>query len=273
VQESDGTPTDSSNGSFSIVNTPPPALISSLSAKDTANAADWSIQTIINTGVLQYGDRTYTFSAVPASVAGSNWIRTANDSKLYTGNPAVTFFISQDADVYVGHDDRIITKPAWLDATWTDTGENLTANGTNFSLYRKSFPGNSTVSIGPNGGTANEGMYSIVAKAAGGQGAASVNGKAGALETTADEHVQTKPNPARSGEGVTFFGAGIVPGNTIIKIYSLSGGMVASVNSSPNNSEMVWDGKNESGAVAAGIYVYTYESPEGSGAGKFTVVR
>src|SRR5262249_59675097 len=48
---------------------PPPApapLISKLSVKDKANASHWSIQAGLKKGKKVYGDRTVTFTAVPA---------------------------------------------------------------------------------------------------------------------------------------------------------------------------------------------------------------
>ncbi|QJR16030.1 PQQ-dependent sugar dehydrogenase [Usitatibacter palustris] len=144
---------------------PPVVSITNLSVKDTANAADWSIRTNLQAGNQVYGDRTFTFTTVPSLVAGSAWIRTANDSKTYTGNPAVTFTIGAAQDVYVGAND-IGPKPAWIDATWVDSGQNivtLEADGTSrtYSLYRKRFNAG-TVSLGPWGSGSS--MYLIIVK-------------------------------------------------------------------------------------------------------------
>ncbi|APV50036.1 hypothetical protein BWI17_10280 [Betaproteobacteria bacterium GR16-43] len=144
---------------------PPAVVISALSVKDTANAADWSIRTNLQAGNQVYGDRTFTFTTVPALVAGSAWIRTANDSKTFTGNPAVTFNIGAAQDVYVGAND-IGPKPSWIDATWVDSGENivtLEADGTSrtYSLYRKRFNAGQ-VALGPWGSSSS--MYLIIVK-------------------------------------------------------------------------------------------------------------
>ena len=47
---------------------PSSAAITGLSVQDGANAADWSIQASLQTGSVQYGDRAFTFTAVPAAV-------------------------------------------------------------------------------------------------------------------------------------------------------------------------------------------------------------
>jgi hypothetical protein len=140
--------------------------ITNLQVRDTANAADWSIQSNLQSGNQAFGDRAYTFASVPASVAGSAWVRPAADSKAYAGNPLLTFNIGAAADVYVALDDRRTPRPSWVDGTWVDTNENITMteNATTtrtFSLFRKRFnPG--TVSIGPWGSTANLNFAIIV---------------------------------------------------------------------------------------------------------------
>jgi hypothetical protein len=136
--------------------------ISGLSAKDTANAADWSVQANLHTGSVQYGDRTFTVTAVPSALNGAQWVRTANDSKAATNNPLVTFTISAQATVAVAVDTRI-GKRSWMDASWTDTGTQLKNNEStprSFEVFTKTFPAG-TVSLGPNGSTGSS-MYMVV---------------------------------------------------------------------------------------------------------------
>ncbi len=142
------------------------ASISNLQVSDGANSADWSVQSNLQSGNTFYGDRAYTFGTVPAVVAGGAWIRTANDSKSYTGTPTVTFGLSAAADVYVALDNRS-PLPGWVDSSWTDSGSDLTQveNATttrSFSLFRKRFNAG-TVTLGPwnNGGTS---MYTVIVK-------------------------------------------------------------------------------------------------------------
>ncbi|HEX6737381.1 MAG TPA: TIM-barrel domain-containing protein, partial [Vicinamibacteria bacterium] len=152
------------------VGTAEAAIVSNLTVNDTANAADWSAQASLATGAAQYGDRAFTFTNV-GGLGGSEWIRVANDSKAFTGATLVTFKVTADADVYVAHNDSIGTKPSWLSAAngWTDSGSNLVNNESTprtFSLFRKSFAADSTVSLGNNGSTSAS-HYSIVVRAAG----------------------------------------------------------------------------------------------------------
>lgn len=141
-------------------------LITNLSVNDSANASDWSVQSLLATGDDQFGDRAYTFTSVPSSVAGSAWIRTANDSKAYTGSALVTFTVTADCDVYVASNDRIGVKPSWLSSAngWADSGSNLVNSESTpktFSLFKKSFTANSTVSLG-NNGSATASMYTVI---------------------------------------------------------------------------------------------------------------
>jgi cell division septation protein DedD len=142
------------------------AAITNLAVQDSANAADWSVQSNLQVGSVQYGDRAFTFSSVAAAVAGADWIRTANDSKAFTGATLVSFTVTTDSDVYVAHNDSISPKPSWLTSAngWTDSGGNLVNNESTprtFSLFRKAFAAGAAVSLGNNGSTTS-GQYTIV---------------------------------------------------------------------------------------------------------------
>jgi hypothetical protein len=84
---------------------------------------------------------------VPPSVAGAQYIRTANDDKTSTATNLLSFDLGQAADVYVAYDIRATSLPDWLDG-WTDTGENL-VYGDTLRLYKKHFSAG-TVWLGGN---------------------------------------------------------------------------------------------------------------------------
>jgi polygalacturonase len=137
--------------------------ISGLSVGDTANAADWSVQSDLRTGVVQYGDRTATLTTVPAALVGAQWIRTANDSKAATANPLVRFSISRAATVAVAVDTRL-GRRSWMDSSWTDTGTQLVnseSSARRFQVFQRSFPAGE-VALGPNGDPGNtSSMYTV----------------------------------------------------------------------------------------------------------------
>jgi len=140
--------------------------LSNLVVNDTANAGKWSLQTNVQSGDVQYGDRGYTFTGVPSALAGAAWLRAANASKSYVGATLVSFTINQQATVYVAFDSRL-TPPSWLDSSWRATGLTVTdsqASGANqFTLYSKVFPAG-TVSLGPNSANGNtaSNQYTVI---------------------------------------------------------------------------------------------------------------
>jgi hypothetical protein len=143
----------------------PQLAVTGLAVADTANAAAWSVQTNLRPGDLLYGDRTFTVATVPAGLAGATWIRTANASKTATVDPLVTFTLSTAATVSVAVDRRRGQLP-WLDATWTDTGTQLTdtegGNSRTFEVFQKAFPAG-LVALGPDADIANSAsMYTVI---------------------------------------------------------------------------------------------------------------
>lgn len=76
-------------------------MIKSLVVKDTANAADWSIQYNLQTGDVIYGDRANTFTNVSNYLKGAEWIRIACDSKNLQSDVA-EFTAGSAVTVYVG---------------------------------------------------------------------------------------------------------------------------------------------------------------------------
>jgi hypothetical protein len=93
--------------------------ICGLSVNDWANASDWSLRANLQVGDQATSTDPHLLSSVPTELAGSPWIRPSRQSKTATGNPLVTFTLSNPADVYVGIDTRL-TAPAWM-ASWTDS--------------------------------------------------------------------------------------------------------------------------------------------------------
>jgi pectate lyase len=137
---------------------------------DSANAADWSIRANLQVNDLVYGDRTYVIKTLPPVYVGFDWIRTATDSKAYTGATLVSFKIAANSDVLVAFDDRVTSKPAWLTSGWTDTGNNIVdseATPVTFSVYNKVFAANTTVFLGPNGQTSGCVLYLVIVKPTG----------------------------------------------------------------------------------------------------------
>jgi hypothetical protein len=143
-----------------------PAIITDLAVNDAANRADWSVQYNLRAGNLLYGDRSYLIDTLPVAYSGAEWIRTANDSKVYTGYPLATFKVIVNAEVYVAYDERVTSKPSWA-GSWLRTYDLLVDNETTpvrYRFYRKDFPAGATVTLGPNGQRTGCGQYIVVVK-------------------------------------------------------------------------------------------------------------
>jgi len=116
---------------------------------------------------LPYIDRTYVFTTIPAPLTSTTYIQTANNDKNSTGSTFVSFDVNQPVTVYVAHDDRISTKPAWLNS-FTPTGGTLITSDTEFDLYSQTFPAG-TINLGGNRESGKGGsMYSVAVVTEGG---------------------------------------------------------------------------------------------------------
>ncbi len=125
-------------------------LIQSLNMIDRANGANWGITQNLAVGTKIFGDRDFTFTAVPDALVGAEYIQTACDSKKVTGNLA-SFVAGDDIMLYVGVDSRIAA-PAWLTG-WEKTDMTMaTSNDVTFIVYAKQFAAGEEIALGANDG-------------------------------------------------------------------------------------------------------------------------
>lgn len=104
-----------------------------------------------------------------------------------------------------------------------------------------------------------------------------------AADIGASDALRAVPNPFRPGSGAGFDGAGIeirgVPAGATIRIYSMSGILVAELLDADGDGAEFWDTKNKEGReVSSGVYlVVATASPAGGGEirkrGKLVIVR
>jgi len=124
--------------------------ITNLTVGDTANAAKWSVVTEPKQqGSEVFGDRTFTFTAMPKVLNGAEWVQTACDSKKFAGEEA-SFTAGADITAFVELDSRITDVPAWL-GDWTKTADTLTDDGNpvvTYQLFKKDFAAGEAVTLG-----------------------------------------------------------------------------------------------------------------------------
>ena len=137
-------------------------LIQNLKVNDTENAVDWSVQSGFSRGTMIYGDRDITAANVPEKFSGAEYIRTACDSKMYTGDLA-SFTVGADANIYAAVDSRVSGSLDWLNE-WTKTGDTIkTSNNVTLELFRRAAKSGETVTLGTNGGKSDSVNYLIFA--------------------------------------------------------------------------------------------------------------
>ncbi len=140
-------------------------LIKSLTIKDAANAADWSIQNNLQKGDVIYGDRANTFTNVSNYLKGAEWIRMACDSKNLQSDVA-EFTAGSAITVYIGLDTRVSNLPSWLSG-WTANDYILQAsNDVTYKIYQKNFNQGDKVTLGTNGPPSGVVMYTAFVKQA-----------------------------------------------------------------------------------------------------------
>jgi fibronectin type 3 domain-containing protein len=141
---------------FDTATTNPPAGTDGI-----ANSTQWSIQSSnFATGLNSHGDRTNTIKTIgDSTLVGKTWIRTAADSKNYTGTPLATFVINV-TQLNILIDDRYgpsPTRPTWLDSSFTNTGLKVTilegSTDRPYTIWRKTVTAGSTITLPTIGAT------------------------------------------------------------------------------------------------------------------------
>jgi hypothetical protein len=125
---------------------------------DAAHGEPWKIVANLKEGDIgwkvQPNCTVTVFGKVPDLVRGCDWIKPDNTSAEFAGDVLLEFTVSNDAVVYVAHDEKTAQKPAWL-ADWKDTGKfvqgGYLGNEQRFRLFEKKYAKGAKVRLGPNG--------------------------------------------------------------------------------------------------------------------------
>ena len=144
---------------------PPPADGFAVTAVRAGSGKSYSVQTGLENGVTSYTDRNYAYSQVPAPMQGSRYILGANDDKVSKGDDFLRFTLSEDAVVYVAHDDRIPRKPAWMRG-FSDTGAMLVSADKPMSIFWKRFSAGEVVLGGNGASNTSCNMYTVAIREA-----------------------------------------------------------------------------------------------------------
>lgn len=92
----------------------------------------------IHLGDRPYIDSSATITALPAALDGLVAIKTANADKKKSSATFLSFTTLQDATLYVAYDARVATFPAWLTASFTNTGQIIRTSSGPLAVWKKS---------------------------------------------------------------------------------------------------------------------------------------
>ncbi|RZK17222.1 MAG: glycoside hydrolase family 2, partial [Hymenobacter sp.] len=129
----------------------PQSLITSLQPADPATAPQWLAQTWLDTGRQVYANQPVTFSALPSTLYGAEWLQMPSKAASAGPRPKATFQVSTAADIYIALDAPPATRPDWL-KPYEDTKTTLAtdeAGGHLYQVFRRRFAAGALVALGP----------------------------------------------------------------------------------------------------------------------------
>lgn len=118
----------------------------------------------LDRGERVFVDRAYSVTALPEELRGEVFLRTANDD-AESATAELEFRLGCEAEVFVAHDTRIPTPPAWLSG-FAPTGLRVETDDARFRVFRKLYP-EGEVHLGPNaddGQTSGRSQYFVVVR-------------------------------------------------------------------------------------------------------------
>lgn len=133
-----------------------------LTPKDINHYAGWGLDHPLRIDSTVFGDRDVTYTEIPESLLGSEYVLTACDSKN-TAKDLAEIYANEAVTLYAAFDARVEKAPEWL-AEWTKT--DLTVKNSKevvFELYSLSLDAGDTVILGSNGQSSGCVNYTVFA--------------------------------------------------------------------------------------------------------------
>lgn len=132
-----------------VIETPEVSLVKDLTIIDRTNYSGWGISTAKTSGKV-FGDRDFTFTAIPEVVSDAEQIVTACNSKNSTTDVA-SFTTAKNLVVYIGLDSRVENVPEWLSASEKTEMTVTASNEVVFEIYKIKVDSGATFTLGSNG--------------------------------------------------------------------------------------------------------------------------
>ncbi len=96
-----------------------------------------------------YIDRDYTFTSLPADLAGADWVQVADEDQRYSAVDLMELAVPAGATVTIAHDDRVPV-PAWLAKQFQPANRALSVNGRAMSLFTRHAEKDESLTLGSN---------------------------------------------------------------------------------------------------------------------------
>ncbi len=96
-----------------------------------------------------YIDRDYTFTDLPAELAGADWLQVADDDQRYSAVDLIELAVPGGTVVSVAHDERA-PLPGWLTKQFQATDQHLTFNGKPMKLFQRRIARDESLTFGSN---------------------------------------------------------------------------------------------------------------------------
>ncbi|MBN2412759.1 T9SS type A sorting domain-containing protein [candidate division KSB1 bacterium] len=217
-------------------------------------------------GEKYYVDRNYILTAIPDEMKNARMIKTPNNDKDKTDERYFTLQLTNDAVVYIAYDSRASSYPEWLLYNFTKTKLNLgvTDPVEKLDVWKGLFEGGEIVLGGNNakGAADVRSMYLVIVNEISSDVLFDEKppGTPSSTETKPETFnlFQNYPNPFNPETTIRFEISSEM--FVELEIYDILGRKVITLFDSkadPGFYNMIWDGRNEYGAVVAtGIYFY-----------------
>ena len=114
-----------------------------------------------------YVDRDYTFAALPAGLAGADWVQVADADQRYSAVDFIELAVTGGTVVSIAHDERA-PLPEWLTKQFQATELSLTINGKPMKLFQRRVEKDESLTFGSNtdGAPVRANMYVVLVNAA-----------------------------------------------------------------------------------------------------------
>jgi len=112
-----------------------------------------------------YVDSDARFAGLPASLAGGDFVQSANADRSYSAVDLMEIAVKAGSTVSVAHDDRL-PRPSWLTGQFQATGMALTVDGKPMKIFQHRVTKDESLTLGSNAdsGAASGNMYVVVVK-------------------------------------------------------------------------------------------------------------